>query len=113
MTRRARPTVAMIESLEEESQALRNRIDVLVATRDAQDRRAEEATKEIRELRKGHDRLQRLVDDYALEVANLRRQQEALIAAIALMESSRQKIKGELEAAQTVLKQADTMAIAS
>ena len=113
MTRRARPTVAMIEAAEEESQALRNRIDVLVATRDAQDRRAEEATKEIRELRKGHDRLQRLIDDYAAEVASLRRQQEALIAALTLVEASRRNLAGELTATQGLLKQADRLAIAS
>lgn len=113
MTRRARPTVAMIEAAEEEIRELMDRLNSLAATRDAQEKAREGYVQEIRELRRGHERLQSLVDAYTGEVSGLQRQQEALIASLTLMEASRLKVITELEATRVMLKQTDRLAIAS
>lgn len=113
MTRRARPTVAMIEAAEEESRFLNGQLALREADLVVQAKTQESLTQANKELRKGHDRLQRLIDDYAAEVASLRRQQEALIAALTLVEASRRNLAGELTATQGLLKQADALVVAS
>lgn len=113
MTRRVRPTVAMIEEMEDENRHLRSLVELgnKESMRFGQDKAALE--QEIRELRRGQERTQSLADSYIAEVSGLRRQQEALIAALTLMEASRLRVITELEATRAMLKQTDRLAIAS